>query len=110
MAEAPAGYLLDAVERLDGKPSAREEIDAFVASISGAVTSRQPSAGLGEDVRLRGERLVGSGLELEGETIQLSAFRSDDGGLRVRADRAPEPAELSTAEVLRTNGLTSRPR
>ena len=64
------------------KPSAREEIDAFVASIGGALTSRQPSAGLGEDVRLRGERLVGSGLELEGETIQLSAFRSDDGGLR----------------------------
>ena len=77
-----AGYLLDAVERLDGKPSAREEIDAFVASIGGALTSRQPSAGLGEDVRLRGERLVGSGLELEGETIQLSAFRSDDGGRR----------------------------
>ncbi len=44
--------------------------------------ARQPSAGLGEDVRLRGERVLGSGLELEGELIQLSAFRSDDGGRR----------------------------
>ena len=77
-----AGYLLDAVERLDGKPTAREAVDAFVGSIGAALTTRQPSAGLGEDVRLRGERVIGSALELEGETIQLSAFRSEDGGRR----------------------------
>ena len=77
-----AGYLLDAVERLDGKATVREAVDAFVSSIGAALTTRQPSAGLGEDVRLRGERVVGSGLELEGEVIQLSAFRSEDGGRR----------------------------
>ena len=44
--------------------------------------TRGPSAGLGEDVRLRGARVIGSGLELDGETIQLSAFTSDDGGAR----------------------------
>ena len=44
--------------------------------------TRQPSAGLGEDVRLRGEHVIGSGLELDGELIQLSAFRSRDGGRR----------------------------
>jgi hypothetical protein len=31
---------------------------------------------------LRGENVIGSGLELEGELIQLSAFRSEDGGRR----------------------------
>jgi hypothetical protein len=44
--------------------------------------SRQPSVGLGEDVRLRGERAIGSGLEHDGEPIQLSAFTSRDGGRR----------------------------
>ena len=77
-----AGYLLDAVERLDGKPSGRDAVVAFVGSIGAALTTRQPSAGLGDDVRLRGERVVGSGLELDGEVLQLSAFRSEDGGRR----------------------------
>jgi hypothetical protein len=77
-----AGYLLDALERLDGKPSTREELDAFVDAIGGSLTTRQPSAGLGQDVRLRGDRVLGSGLELEDEVIQLSAFRSEDGGRR----------------------------
>ena len=30
------------------------------------------------DVRLRSEDVIGSGLELEGEVIQLSAFRADE--------------------------------
>jgi hypothetical protein len=77
-----AGYLLDALERLDAKPSSREAIDAFLGTVGASLTTRQPSAGLGEDVRLRGERVLGSGLELEGEIVQLSAFRSDDGGRR----------------------------
>jgi hypothetical protein len=77
-----AGYLLDGLEHLDGRPTGEEELEAFVRSIEGALSSRRPSAGLGEDVRLRGERVVGSGLELEAELLQLSAFRSEDGGRR----------------------------
>lgn len=38
----------------------------FVDSIGAATRARQPSTSLGEDVRLRGERVVGSGLELDG--------------------------------------------
>ena len=75
-----AGYLLDALERLDGTATAVEETDAFLDSVESALTTRRASAGLGEDVRLRAERVVGSGLELDGETIQLSAFTSRDGG------------------------------
>jgi hypothetical protein len=33
-------------------------------------------------LRLRGDRVLGSGLELDGEVIQLSAFTSGDGGRR----------------------------
>jgi hypothetical protein len=69
------GYLLDALERLDGKPS--RDVEPFVASVAAAPRSRADSVGLGEDVRLAGDRVIGSGLELDGELIQLCAFSSD---------------------------------
>ena len=77
-----AGYLLDALERLDGKPAPPGELEHLLADDGTRRANRQPSAGLGEDLRLRGEHVIGSGLELDGELIQLSAFRSDDGGRR----------------------------
>jgi hypothetical protein len=77
-----AGYLLDALGRLGTEPTGGDAIEAFVGAVGGALVSRQPSAGLGEDVRLRGPGVVGSGLELEGEVVQVSAFTSEDGGSR----------------------------
>jgi hypothetical protein len=87
-----AGYLLDALERLDGKATPADAIEAFLGSVDGAKRTRRPSAGLGDDLRIRSEGdcnsllqaqgVIGSGLELEGELIQLSAFRSEDGGRR----------------------------
>ena len=77
-----AGYLLDALERLDGKATLRGTVDEFVAAVGRSDATRQPSVGLGEDIRLRTENAIGSGLELDGEVIQLSAFRSEDGGRR----------------------------
>jgi hypothetical protein len=68
------GYLLDALERLDGKPS---DGGSVLAVLEAAARSRGPSAGLGDDVRLRGDGVVGSGLELDGELVQLCAFSSD---------------------------------
>ena len=73
------GYLLDALDRLD-RPAVEEyRIAAFVGSVGNAPRTRQASAGLGEDVRLRGPGVIGSGLELDGELLQLSAFTSDGG-------------------------------
>lgn len=77
-----AGYLLDALERLDQQPTRAEAIAGFVDKVADAVVTRGPSAGLGDDVRLRGPGVIGSGLELEGERIQLSAFTSSDAGRR----------------------------
>lgn len=77
-----SGYLLDALERLDHRPTDVERIAGFVDEVADAVVTRGPSAGLGEDVRLRGPGVIGSGLELDGEEIQLSAFTSSDGGHR----------------------------
>jgi len=70
------GYLLDALERLDGKPAQAAAVDAFVARAETAERRRGPSPGLGEDFRLRAPGVVGSGLEVDGETVQLSAFTS----------------------------------
>ena len=77
-----AGYLLDALELLGRRATSVERVSAFVASIAETHTTRGPSAGLGDDVRLRGAGVVGSGLELDGEVIQLSAFTSEDSGTR----------------------------
>ena len=75
-----AGYLLDGLERLGGKPTPAAEIEWFVAAIDGSLATRQPSVGLGMDLRLRAQEVIGSGLEVDAEVIQLSAFRSEDGG------------------------------
>ena len=77
-----AGYLLDARERLDGAPTRMEHVAGFVDEIADAIVTHGPSAGLGSDVRLRGPGVVGSGLDLDGERIQLSAFTSDGGASR----------------------------
>ena len=86
------GYLLDAIERLDGKPAAVEALESFVGRLESAPRSRRGSAGLGEDVRLRDEGVVGSGLELEGELIQLCAFTSEDEPAGGRATRIMRPS------------------
>jgi len=54
--------------------------------------SRQPSAGLGEDIRLSGERVLGYGLELEGEGTQLSVFRGAGGRNRDAFGRIARPS------------------
>jgi ARG and Rhodanese-Phosphatase-superfamily-associated Protein domain len=79
------GYLLDAIEGLDGRPIA--DAERFLAGVAETPRSRGASAGLGEDVRLRGDGIVGSGLELDGELVQLCAFSSEDEGSWTRIAR-----------------------
>ena len=77
-----AGYLLDAREHTaDGKPS---QLDEFLERTLTAPRTRRDSAGLGEDVRLAADNLVGSGLELDEELLQLSAFSTDTRAPRTR--------------------------
>jgi hypothetical protein len=76
------GYLLDALERLDGVPTRPERVAGFLDEVGEAPSTAGPSAGLGSDVRLRGPGVIGSGLRLGDEVLQLSAFSSEDGGER----------------------------
>jgi hypothetical protein len=81
------GYLLDALEHLDGKLVSRECMADFLAGTDAAPARRQGSAGRGEDLRLVGDGLVGSGLILEEELLQLSVFTSDGTTRRTRVAR-----------------------
>jgi len=76
--------VLDALDRVvDGTPVSAAVLPTFLGWVASAAASKQPSAGLGEDVRLRGELVLGSGLELDGELLQLSAFRTENGDRQV---------------------------
>jgi hypothetical protein len=70
------GYMLDALDRLDQRSSHQESIGQFVHEEATAKRTRRPSAGLGEDVRFESSGAIGSGLELDGELLQLSGFTS----------------------------------
>ena len=79
------GYLLDALGRLDCEP--RDGLAEFLTAVEAAPRSHGPSAGLGEDVRLASEAVLGSGLALDGELIQLCAFTREGRGPRTRITR-----------------------
>jgi hypothetical protein len=73
------GYLLDALESLDGQPASATTLSNFLDTIAVAGAARQPSVGLGKDVRLRGQNVIGSGLEFDRELLQVSAFTTTGG-------------------------------
>jgi hypothetical protein len=81
------GYLLDAIERLDAKPA--KTLAAFLDSVGSAPRSRRKSPGLGYDVRLAGEHVLGSGLDLDKELLQLCAFST---GAHAGATRIVRPS------------------
>ena len=81
------GYLLDALEHLDREAAGPKRLAAFVTAAAESPAARQPSAGLGDDLRLAAEGVVGSGLVLDGELLQLSAFTSDGHVERTRVVR-----------------------
>jgi hypothetical protein len=71
------GYLLDGIAYA-AKPAAGDALAAFAVQVEEAPRSRRRSPGLGDDIRLRGDHVVGSGLDLEGELLQLCAFSTDE--------------------------------
>lgn len=81
------GYMLDAIEQLNREPADHARLTEFVSAVRGAPQRRSPSAGLGDDVRLAARGVIGSGLLVEGELLQLSAFTIEDDLARTRLAR-----------------------
>lgn len=76
------GYMLDALHALDRAPAPAGAVAEFMTAVAGARRTPRPAVGLGTDVRLGSDAMLGSALELDGETIQLTAFRREDGDQR----------------------------
>ena len=81
------GYLLDGLDHLDRKPGSQDRLTAFAARAATAPVRQSASAGLGEDIRLAADRIIGSGLMLDDELLQLSLFTTDGSGPRTRVAR-----------------------
>lgn len=73
------GYLLDGVEHLDREPVDMSAVAGFVSNCENARRAMRPSVGVGVDVRLHGDGIIGSGLAVEDELVQLSAYAADSG-------------------------------
>ena len=79
-----AGYLLDALERLDGKPARRRQADRLRRRRS----ARRPAPGSARPASARTSASAASassapGLELDGELLQLCAFTGDERSGRI---------------------------
>ena len=86
------GYMLDALHALDGTAPPDDSAGAFLGAVAAARRTRGPAAGLGTDLRLAGTGLVGSGLEMDGELIQITAFAAED---------TPGPAGVPMSRIAR---------
>jgi hypothetical protein len=72
------GYALDAlVEPGDARPD-RDAASGFLRAALDAPRLHLPTPGVGHGLAIGGDGVVGSGLEHEGELIQLSAFPAED--------------------------------
>jgi hypothetical protein len=70
------GYMLDALERLDQPAAGYPLIESFGSEVVAAEATRSPVGRAGRDLRFGRSTVIGSGLELDGELLQLSAFSS----------------------------------
>jgi hypothetical protein len=65
-----AGYVYDALESVGETVPAEQAL----ATLRRCLAKRGPSVALGEDVRIEGKGAIASGLALDGELVQISAY------------------------------------
>ncbi len=68
-------YAMDALDGQKAEPVARERAERLLKRLVGARVESFPSIGLGQDLRLEGDRAVGSALVFEGIAVHLGIFR-----------------------------------
>ncbi|MHB0868506.1 MAG: ARPP-1 family domain-containing protein [Chloroflexota bacterium] len=68
-------YAMDALDGEKAEPVARERAERLLKRLVGARAESFPSIGLGQDLRLEGDRAVGSALVFEGIVVHLGVFR-----------------------------------
>ena len=68
-------YGLDALDNADGLASdAKPQPEVFLSALKQAARERFPAIGVGEDVRIASDTIVGGGLVVDGKVVHLVAF------------------------------------
>ncbi|MEW6141043.1 MAG: DUF6569 family protein [Thermodesulfobacteriota bacterium] len=75
-------YIMDALEtaavRKESVANAsKARVSKVLESAAAATIEKRQSVGLGEDIRLESEEIVGAGLQYEGRVLQMSIFLND---------------------------------
>jgi hypothetical protein len=75
-------YALDALEHqeAEAQPVTRGGVQDWLASAAGAEAQQYKSPGLGYDVRLRGERIIGASLVVEEHPVHAELFAAEAPG------------------------------
>jgi len=68
-------YAMDALDGEGSEAVARERAERLLRRLVGARVESYPSIGLGQDLRLEGDRAVGSALVFQGVVVHLGIFR-----------------------------------
>ena len=78
-------YGLEALDQAGGPvPKASPQPKRFLSALRKTPTERFQAIGLGEDVRISGDSIVGGGLVVDGRVIHLVAFPGQKNSTRVR--------------------------
>jgi hypothetical protein len=101
LAKMVRSYALDAVDSAHSSAAqntpCHEAAAAFLKKVASAEFDRFPAVGLGEDVRLKSDRVAGGGLKVAEDLIHLCAFAIK-----------PRPAEQAAQATLNRASMRSR--
>jgi len=86
------GYVLDALDRPEG-PADEAAARRVLQTVFGSPHARVETPGMGVGLVITGRGVEGSGLSLDDELIQLSAFPSDRRASGARAGRIARPSQ-----------------
>ncbi|NPV72455.1 MAG: hypothetical protein HPY89_01395 [Pelotomaculum sp.] len=94
-------YALDALEQAgqDKKEAKKGAAERLLKKIAAAGVARFPSIGLGEDLRIKAEGVIGSCLLLDGRVIHLAAFAGTERGAQGRGGRLSNPNRRRAARL-----------
>ncbi|MBT8144965.1 MAG: hypothetical protein KJO55_09710, partial [Gammaproteobacteria bacterium] len=77
-----ASYGLDALQAANAKTKTptKAAVQAFLRKVSNANATSHKALGMGRDIRIDGQQLVGGALAVDDRLVHLSAFAVNDDG------------------------------
>ena len=101
------GYALDALRAESAEPS-ESDAQRFLHAALEAQRRELPTPGMGRGVRLEAPDVIGSGLEYEGELVQLCAFPADGGSQPPARSARSDGRSVPAASAAGLGGRTDR--